>query len=75
MPTSGTMGISFSEWQSQFGDMSMTRLIWKCGLSLITALLYSAIFLFKISLDSSPAATTESIGQIPIQRPHPTHLS
>ena len=27
IPTSGTMGTSFSEWQSQFGETSTTRLI------------------------------------------------
>ncbi len=38
----------------------------------ITAFVYSAIFLFRISLDSSDAGRTASLGQTPIQRPHPT---
>ena len=31
MPTSGTMGTSFSAWQSQLGETSTTRDTWKQG--------------------------------------------
>ena len=75
MPTSGTIGMSFSAWQSQLGDTSITRLMWKCGRSFTTAMLYSAIFRFRISLDSSLDGHTASLGQTPIHRPQPTHLS
>ena len=37
------IGISFSEWQSQFGDTSQIREMWKHGRSLQTASEYSAI--------------------------------
>ena len=41
---------SFSPWQSQFGETSITREIWKFGLPSITAFVYSAILQFKIAL-------------------------
>lgn len=74
MPTFGTMGASFSAWQSQFGDTSTTRLTWKLGRPFRIARVYSAIFLFKISFASSYRVFTASTGQAPIQRPQPTHL-
>lgn len=75
MPTSGTIGTSFSGWQSQKGDTSSTRLTWKPGRSLTTAHAYSEIFLLRMSNASSCAACTASTGQTPMQRPQPTHLS
>ena len=68
----GIIGISFSEWQSQFGETSVTRLIWKQGRSFTTAYVYSAILQFKMSLDSSQSVSTASTGQTPTQRPQPT---
>ena len=53
IPMFGTIGTSFSEWQSQFGETSTTRLIWKFGRSFKTAREYSAILQFKISFASS----------------------
>ena len=43
MPTFGTMAMSFSGRQSQVGDTSMTREMWKQGRPSTTALVYSAI--------------------------------
>ena len=48
MPTSAAMGTSFSPWQSQLGEMSSTRETWKQGRPATTALVYSAIFLFRM---------------------------
>ena len=56
-----TIAISFSAWQSQYGETSMTREMWKCGLPSRTALLYSAIFAFRISKASSWAGVTASL--------------
>ena len=74
MPTSGTMGRSFSLWQSQLGETSTTRLMWKQGRSFTTAQVYSAILQLRMSLASSLAASTASTGQRPMHRPQPTHL-
>ena len=49
MPRSGTMGVSFSAWQSQLGLMSMASEIWKLGRSCTTACVYSAILQFSTS--------------------------
>ena len=53
MPTFGTIGTSFSAWQSQLGDTSITSEIWKQGRPSTTALVYSAILRFRTMLDSS----------------------
>ena len=44
IPISGRIGASFSPWQSQFGEMSRTMLMWKHGRPLTTVFVYSAIF-------------------------------
>ena len=46
----------------------------KAGRPSTTAFVYSAILQFRISLDSSEAATMASFGQTPIHLPQPTHL-
>ena len=43
IPMSPTMGLSFSSWQSQLGETSMARLMWKLGRPSTTAFVYSAI--------------------------------
>ena len=48
IPTLGTMAISFSGRQSQLGDTSMTSEMWKQGRPSTTALVYSAIFRFRL---------------------------
>ena len=48
-PLLGTMGTSFSAWQSQLGETSSTKDTWKQGRPSTTALVYSAIFLFKMA--------------------------
>lgn len=75
MPIFGTIGASFSLWQSQFGDTSVMMFIWKLGLSFTTAKVYSAIFLFKISLEWLFPAFIASKLHTPIHLPQPTHFS
>ena len=74
MPTLGTMGTSFSAWQSQLGETSSTKDTWKQGRPSTTALVYSAIFLFKMAGASSWALTMASLGQMARHRAQPTHL-
>ena len=75
MPTSGTMGTSFSAWQSQLGETSTTRDTWKQGRPSTTALVYSAIFLFRIAGASSYRHWMASLGHTARHRAQPTHLS
>ena len=67
--------MSFSAWQSQFGETSHTNAIWKHGLFWQMAFVYSAILQFKRLFDASNVAPIASFGQTPMQRPQPTHLS
>lgn len=75
MPTLGTMAMSFSGRQSQLGDTSMTSEMWKQGRPSTTALVYSAIFRFRLMVVSSQLICTAFLGQTAMQRPQPTHLS
>ena len=70
-----------AQWAGRFrcgsrsrGRTSTTRLMWKLGLSLMTAQVYSAILQLRMSLASSLAACTASTGQRPMHRPQPTPL-
>ena len=75
MPTLGTMAMSFSLWQSQLGDTSITGEMWKQGRPSTTALVYSAILRFRLLVDSSQLICTAFLGHTAMQRPQPTHLS
>lgn len=64
-----------SAWQSQFGETSMTRLMWKHGRSWQTAWAYSAILRSSFSLASHSTVSMASKAQAPMQRPQPLHRS
>src|SRR5574344_2986544 len=68
------MAASFSEWQSQLGETSMTREMWKHGRPSTTALAYSAILRLRLVKDSSQFTAMALRAQMAIQRPQPTHL-
>jgi hypothetical protein len=65
-PMSGTMAVSFSLWQSQFGETSMTRLMKNAGLPSMTALAYSLILQFSLSLELLSWLAMASFGQTAI---------
>ena len=69
------MGTSFSPWQSQLGDTSTTRLMWKCGRPATTALAYSAMRQESSSMAQSLPAAMASKLHTAMHRPQPTHLS
>ena len=53
----------------------MTSEMWKQGRPSTTALVYSAIFRFRLMVVSSQLICTAFLGQTAMQRPQPTHLS
>lgn len=57
------------------GDTSITSEMWKQGRPSTTALVYSAIFRFRLVVVSSQLICTAFLGQTAMQRPQPTHLS
>ena len=71
IPTSGTIGASLPEWQSQYGETSHMTDMWKLGLSLMTAAAYSTIFLSTMAPSWSYSAYIASKEHIPMHRPHP----
>ena len=75
MPMLGRIGASFSPWQSQLGDTSVIRLMWKQGLPSQTAWLYSAILQQRISLAFAFVFSMASKEQAPMHLPHPLQMS
>ena len=75
MPMFGRIGTSFSPWQSQFGETSTIREIWKFGLPSTTALVYSAMRQFNSSFALLLSKWMASKLQAPRQRPQPTQFS
>ena len=75
IPIFGRIGTSFSPWQSQLGDTSTIREIWKFGRPSTTALVYSAIRQFNSSFAVSLSKAMASKLQAPRQRPQPTQCS
>ena len=75
MPMFGRIGTSFSPWQSQFGETSTIREIWKFGLPSTTALVYSAMRQFNSSFALLLSKRMASKLQAPRQRPQPTQFS
>ena len=72
MPMLGRIGASFSQWQSQLGDTSTTREMWKLGRPATTALAYSAMRQFRSALALSFSKAMASKLQAPRHRPQPT---
>ena len=74
MPIFGRIGISFSPWQSQLGDTSTIREIWKFGRPSITALVYSAMRQLRRHWRVVIKGNGVKL-QAPRQRPQPTQPS